>query len=195
MLNNIWQKEGQVCFSVMIENEQGMAHCTFSHCKFLIIFFVTEWSQLTSLPLRGGKLNLGNSVLFVVVANWCVSFVTAFQDGYLLKRRRRWWKWWNWVNWILATLWSNYWVIRVPWLAAALFCFFCLSRSPTLAPEIGAIVIHSTQNWRRFSYLYALGQKSRTRTKSNCLVLFFIISTMLLQYLGMEGFKQFWSQP
>ena len=78
----------------------------------------------------------------------------------LVERRQRWWKWWNWVNWILATLWSNYWVIRVPWLAAALFCFFCLSRSPTLAPEIGAIVIHSTQNWRRFSYLYALGQKT-----------------------------------
>ena len=118
----------------------------------------------------------------------------------LVERRQRWWKWWNWVNWILATLWSNYWVIRVPWLAAALFCFFCLSRSPTLAPEIGAIVIHSTQNWRRFSYFYPLRSKKLIRTLSgkkqsqdlsNSLVPCFKVSiTMLLQhYLGMKGFN------
>ena len=77
-----------------------------------------------------------------------------------------------------------------------LFCFLCLSRSPTLAPEIGAIVIHSTQNWRRFSYLYALwsknlyalwSKKSSGRTWSNNLVPFFIVSTMLLDNLGMKG--------
>ena len=55
----------------------------------------------------------------------------------------RWWKCSNWVNWILATLWSNYWVIRVPWLADSILLLLFFNATEDHVKPYNNILYHA----------------------------------------------------
>ena len=87
------------------------------------------------------------------------------------RRRGRCWRW-NWVNWIWATLWSNYWVIRVPWLASPPFCFFCLR----------LLAVGRPRNWRHCHPPLFI-RRSNIRTFVFILVLHILWKTLFILVL------------